>query len=412
MQTSDAFAGLACQECGERFDADELRPSSPDSQTRQDAADAAGRCPDCGGALAPTYDYDRIDLDRETLADRSFDSQWRYRELLPFEPSAAVSAAEGGTPLVEGPSLADELGVGELYVKDDGRNPTGSTADRGLSVALTAARERGVEAVALASTGDGGQSAAAYAARADVDAHAFLPSRSTFTNKAMVNVHDGEMTVVGGRIGDALDAAAESIAEEGWHDLGWFATPYRHEGAKTALFEIVEQLDWEIPDAVVVPTGAGVTVVGVHRAATELERLGLIDELPAIYVAQAAGCAPIVDAWEAGNDEPEPVEYPDTICGGIEIPDPPGGALALDAVAESGGGAVATEDPDILDSAIAVAANEGLEVDASAAAAVSGAWELSRTGEFDDSDTVVVLNTGAGSKTDDVLRSHLMGQGI
>ncbi|GAA0677084.1 threonine synthase [Natronoarchaeum mannanilyticum] len=412
MQTSDAFAGLECQECGERFDAaDERSSSSPDSQVRQED-ETAGRCPDCGGALAPTYDYDAIDLDRETLADRPFGSQWRYRELLPFERSAAVSIDEGGTPLVEAASLADELGVGELYVKDDGRNPTGSTADRGQSVAVTAARERGVDTVALASTGDGGQSAAAYAARAGLDAEVFVPSRATFTNKAMVNVHDGEMTVVGGRVGDALEAAAESIEEEGWHDLGWFATPYRHEGAKTALFEIVEQLAWELPDAVVVPTGAGVGAVGVHRAATELERLGLIDETPAIYAAQAAGCAPIVDAWEAGRDEVEPVEYPDTICGGIEIPDPPGGSLALDAVAESGGGAVATEDPDILDSAVAVAANEGLEVGASAAAAVSGAWELSRRGEFDDSDTVVVLNTGAGSKSDDVLRSHLMGQGI
>jgi len=396
MQTSDAFAGLECQECGGRFAAD----------------DAAGRCPDCGGALAPTYDYDRIDLDRETLADRPFGSQWRYRELLPFARSAAASIDEGGTPLVEGPSLAEELGVGELYVKDDGRNPTGSTADRGMSIALTAARERGETDVALASTGDGGQSAAAYAARAGLDAHAFVPSRATFTNKAMVNVHDGDMTVVGGRIGDAVDAAAESIDEEGWHDLGWFETPYRHEGAKTALFEIVEQLDWTVPDAVVVPTGAGVAPVGLHRGATELERLGLIDEAPAIYVAQAAGCAPIVDAWEAGRDEHEPVEHPDTICGGIEIPDPPGASLALDAVAESSGGAVATEDPEILDSAVAVAANEGLEVGASAAAAVSGAWELSRRGEFDESDAVVVLNTGAGSKSDDVLRSHLMGQGI
>jgi threonine synthase len=396
METSDAFAGLECLDCGDRFD----------------AAETTHRCPECEGYLDPAYDYDAVDLDRSTLADRPFESQWRYRELLPFALSAAVTADEGATPLVECPALAKELGVDRLLIKDDSRNPTGALADRGQSVALTAAREHGAEDVALPTTGDGGQSAAAYAARAGLDSHVFAPSRTPFTNKAMINVHSGDMTIVGGRVDDAIGAYEDAVADEDWYSLSWFETPYRREGVKTALYELVEQLEWQVPDAVVAPTGTGVATAGLHKGATELRELGLIENCPSLYAAQAAGCAPIVDAWEAGEDDHDPIEYPDTICGGIEIPDPPGSPLVLDALAETGGGAVANQDPDILDSAVSVAANEGLEVTPSAAAAVSGAWSLSRDGAFDETDTVVVLNTGAGSKNDDVLRSHLMGQGV
>ncbi|WP_327051365.1 threonine synthase [Halomicrococcus gelatinilyticus] len=396
METTDAFIGLTCVDCGETFDAET----------------ATHRCPDCGGILDPDYDYDDIELSREDLAARRFDTMWRYEELLPFTRESAVSMAEGATALVDCPSLAEEMGVGRVLIKDEGRNPTGTFKDRGQSAAVTAAVQHGATDVALNSAGNAGQAAAAYAARAGLDSHVFLPTRAGFTNKAMVNVHGGDMTVVEGRIGDAAAAYEDAMADEDWYSVRTFETPYRHEGKKTMLYELVEQNDWAVPDAVVYPTGGGVGLVGMHKAATELQELGLVDDGPAMYAAQAEGCAPIVEAFEAGRDAHEPWETPDTICGGIEIPDPGASPLVLDALRESGGGAVATSDEDILDAAVAVAQQAGVEMGATCAATASGAWELSRQGAFDEDDTVVLLNTGAGNKDDDILRSHLMSKGI
>ncbi|MCL7416839.1 MAG: threonine synthase [Halalkalicoccus sp.] len=394
METTAAFTGLSCIDCGERFE--------PDHQ----------RCPDCGGILDPAYDYEAVSLSRAELADRPFDSMWRYEELLPFPRETAITMDEGATPLVECEKLAAEMGVGRVLIKDEGRNPTGSFKDRGQTVAMTAAAQSGASDIALASAGNAGQAAAAYAGRAGIDSHVFLPSRAGFTNKAMVNVHGGDMTVVGGRIGDAGAAYADAMDEEEWYSVGTFVTPYRHEGKKTMAYEMIEQLEWEVPDAVVYPTGGGVGLVGMHKAATELRELGLIEELPAMYAAQSSGCAPIVEAFEDGKERHDPVEYPDTICGGIEIPDPGASPWILECLRESGGGAVATDDEEILESAIAVAKGEGIEMGATCAAAASGAWELAERGEFDSDATVVLLNTATANKDSDVLRSHLMGKGI
>ncbi len=397
MDTTAAFLGLTCVDCGSFVE----------------PTDGHGRCPDCEGILDPTYDYDAIDVDRETFEDRPFDSMWRYEELLPFSRETAVSMDEGATALVECPALAEELGVGRVLLKDEGRNPTGTFKDRGQSAAVTAASQADAADLALASAGNAGQAASAYAARAGIDAHVFLPSRAGFTTKAMVNVHDGDLTVVEGRIGDAGAAFSDAMAEHpDWYPVQTFVTPYRHEGKKTMLYETVEQLGWDVPDAVVYPTGGGVGLVGMHKAACEFRDLGLIDDVPAMYAAQSTGCAPIVEAVEQGRDVHEAWETPDTICGGIEIPDPGASPLILDAIEESGGGAVATTDDEILDAAIAVAVNEGLEMGATCAAAASGAWKLAERGDLGEDDTVVLLNTGAGNKDDDVLRSHLMGQGI
>ncbi|TYT61111.1 threonine synthase [Natrialba swarupiae] len=396
MATTDAFVGLECVDCDATYDADETN-----------------RCPDCGGILEPSYDYDAIDLERADLESRSFDSMWRYEELLPFLRETAVTTDEGATPLVECPTLAEELGVGRLLIKDEGRNPTGTIRDRGQSVAVTAVAGRGGTDVALASTGDGGQSAAAYAGRAGLESHVYLPSRSGFSNKAMVNVHGGDMNVVGGRYDDAVGAFEEGLAEhDEWRSLQAFSTPYRHEGEKTTLFEIVEQLEWAVPDAVVYPTGGGVALVGGAKAATELQTLGLVDDRPSLYAAQAEGCAPIVDAFESGAADTEPVETPDTICGGIEVPDPVAGGRVLEAISETGGGAVATDDQDVLEAGVTVAQHEGLEMTPSAAAAAGGAWELAERGEFDGDETVVLVNTATGNKEADVLRSYLMSQGV
>ncbi|TYL39160.1 threonine synthase [Natronococcus pandeyae] len=397
METTDAFVGLECVDCGSTVDADV----------------EGHQCPDCGGILDPNYDYDAVDLDRESLASRPFDSMWRYEELLPFTRESAVTMDEGTTPLVDCPKLADEMGVERVLIKDEGRNPTGTFKDRGQTLAVTAAVQHGATDVALASAGNAGQAAAAYAGRAGLESHVYLPSRSGFTNKAMVNVHGGDMNVVGGRIGDAGAAFEEGLAEhDDWYPLQTFVTPYRHEGKKTMFYEIAEQLEWELPDVISYPTGGGVGLVGMYKAAREFRELGLTDDLPAFYAAQATGCAPVVEAFEKGRDVHEPVENPDTICGGIEIPDPGASPWILEALRETDGGAVATDDTEILDAAIQVAQHEGLEMAPTCAAAASGVWELSERGEFDGDETVVIVNTGTGNKEADVLRSHLMSQGI
>jgi threonine synthase len=394
METNDAFAGLSCRDCGEVID-----PVT------------AGRCPDCGGRLAPTYDHGTIDPERVDHAHTGDASMWGYEALLPVSRETAITVAEGGTPAVSCPAVAAEIGVDELLVKDEGRNPTGSIRDRELSVAVTLAREDGAETVALPSTGSAGQSAAAYAARGGLSLQTFLPSRANFTAKAMVNVHGGEMSVVGGRYGDAAGAFADAITEEAWHSVAPGGTPYRVEGAKTLCFELLGG-PGNVPDAIVVPTAHGLTLSGLYRGARAFEKLGLIEACPALYAAQASGCAPVVEAFDAGNEDTASVEHPDTICGALEVPDPAAGAWALDAIDASGGGAVAVEDDEILEAATAMAARAGLEPDVACGAAAAGAEKLAESGAIDGNDEVVVVNTATGNKEADVLRSHLMSKGI
>ena len=423
METTAALSGLACVDCG----------------ASHDPATTPRRCPDCDGVLTPEYDLDAVasDLDRGTLADRRFDGLARYGDLLPLPRDALLAAGEGTTPLVECPAFADEIGVGTVYVKDEGANPTGTIADRGAALAVAAARGHGATGVALPTTGDAGQSVAASAARAGLDSEAFVPTRSTFVAKAMTNVHGGEMSVVEGRYPDAVaafegamgeratgrdegaasggdaDGAASEGGDDGerWHSLAPFDTPYRHEGAKTLLLEVFEQLDWRAPDAVVHPTGHGLGVVGSRLAAEQATGLGLVDGAPALHVAQPAECAPVVAADDEGRDDTHAWERPDTLVGALEVPDPAGGALALDAIRETGGRAVGASDDDALESAVELA-GEGVEVSATGGVGAAAARDLAANGQLGAEDTVVLVNPVAGNKENDVLRSHLMRKGV
>ena len=390
MQTSDAFRGLVCTATDERYD-----------------ATATGES-DAGARLEAAYDYDAVEWSDEALADAPR-SMWRYSDLLAF--GSPVTADEGGTPLVAAPTLAEEVGLGELSIKDESRNPTGTVLDRGLAPAVTAAREAGADLVALATPGNAGQSAASYAGMADLRSYAFVPSRAPFSNKAMVNVHGGEMRVAGGRYPDAEAALHEQLQSE-WYTLQEFDNPHRHDGIKTVAFEIAESLDWTLPDAVVLPAGTGEVVAGVAKGFRELREIGMTDDVPPVYAAQPAGCAPLVAAHERGADTVEPWESPDTIVGELEIPEPNEAEAALDAVAETGGGFVAVDDENSLESAVVAAQKAGLEVGAAGGVAVAAAGKLADDGVFGPEDHIVALNTESGTKTADVLRSHLMGKGI
>jgi len=392
MELTEAFTGLECTACGGRFEATE-----------------PGRCPDCGSPLDPSYDYDAVDAD--ALAAAAGGSMWRFEDVLPFARPAAVSVAEGGTPTVSAPALAEDLGVGSVLLKDEGRNPTGSVVDRGLALAVTAAAERGLEPLALAAAGNAGQSAATYAGRAGLRSYAFVPSRAPFTNKAMVNVHGGQMRVAGGRYPDAV--AAQDDLETEWHSLQEFTSPYRHEGAKTLAYELVADRGWEAPDAVVVPDATGELVVGVVKGLRELATLGLIDETPPVYAAQAEGCAPLAAAWERDGETVEPWEHPDTIAGELEIPDPAGGDLALAALRETDGGVVAVDDPDLLEAAVDATERTGVEVGPAGGAGIAAVEAVVDDLPADASAaTVAVVNPATGATTADVLRSHLMSKGV
>ncbi len=389
MPTTEAFRGLGCTATGDRYDATATGDSDADARLEAD------------------YDYDAVEWP-DDLASGSR-SMWRYGDLLAFDEP--VTAGEGGTPLVDTAELATEAGIGALSIKDESRNPTGTVLDRGLSAAVTAAREADADLVALATPGNAGQSAASYAGLAELRSYAFVPSRAPFSNKAMVNVHGGEMRVAGGRYPDAEAALHEQLQSE-WYTLQEFDNPHRHDGLKTVAFEIAESLSWALPDAVVVPAGTGEVVAGVVKGFRDLREVGLVDAVPPVYGAQPSGCAPLVTASAAGADAPDPWESPDTIVGELEIPDPNGGAAALAAVAETDGGFVAVDDDDALESAVVAAQRAGLEVGAAGGVALAAVETLADQGTLDADDHVVAVNTESGTKTADVLRSHLMGKGI
>ncbi len=389
-----SFEGFRCTDCA-----------------RTVTEDGATRCPDCEGTLDATYDLSG-EIDGEAFESRA--GGWKHRELLPFVPEGI---GEGATPLVEAPRLTEELGVGRVLIKNEAHNPTGTVTDRGLALVAEAAARSGADTLALPTTGDGGQSAAAYAARAGLLSRSFVPSRATFINKAMINVHGGDMRVVEGRFDDAkaaYEAEREELPaadEETWFPAAPFDSPFRHEGTKPIYYEIAEALEWTAPDAVVVPVGHGATIAGLWKGAREFDEVDVVSGTPRLYAAQPDGCAPIVEAVESGDD-PEPWEYPDTVVGSLEVPDPAGGLPAVEAVRASGGAGVAVDDQDLLDSAATVAQHEGLEVSVACGTATAGAWELADEGAFDPDDTVVVLNTATGNKDADIVRSRLMSQGI
>lgn len=392
-----AYHSVSCPRCG-WTDEPSLDPSP---------------CPECEAMVEPQLDLDAVDLTRDAIEDRPFTDMWRYAELLPIAADAAVTMGEGATPLVECPALADELDIASFALKLEGHNPTGTFKDRGATLSISAARALGAEAVALASAGNAGHAAAAYAARAGLDAHVFLPARSSFTTKALVNVHGGDLSVVEGRLGDAGRAYAAAIEEHpSWHPVATDHTPFRREGKKTMYYEVAEQREWISPDHVVYPTGGGVGLLGMRKAADELLELGWTESIPAFHAAQSTGCAPLVEAFEAGADDVTPVERPDTICGGIEVNAPGAGVEMLDLLRATGGHAVATDDDAILDAALAVAELDGLAIAPTAAAAVSGTAALVEDGVIGQDDDVVVIATGTGLKEPDVLRSQLMRHGV
>jgi threonine synthase len=359
----------------------------------------------CARPLYARYDLDalRTRFHRDALAGRSADL-WRYAEVLPVrDPGHAVRLGEGWTPLLDAPRLAPRLGVRRVWVKDEGQNPTGSFKARGLCMAVSRARELGVTEIALPSAGNAGGAAAAYAAAAGLRAHVVVPRDTPFPILEEIRALGADLELLDGLITDCGARVAEGVREHGWFDLSTLKEPYRAEGKKTMGYELAEQLGWRLPDVIVYPTGGGTGLVGMWKAFDEMERLGWIgSERPRMVTVQAAGCAPIVRAWENGDDFAAPWEGAATYASGLRVPRAVGDFLILRAIRESGGAAVAVTDEEMREWTPIVGAATGIFCAPEGAATAAALPRLREMGIAGPGDEVLLFNTGSGLKYVDV----------
>ncbi|MFI5235733.1 MAG: threonine synthase [Gemmatimonadales bacterium] len=323
---------------------------------------------------------------------------WRYRPFLPLLPGETpVSLGEGGTPLLPLSRGAAEFGMTTLWLKDEGVNPTGSFKARGLSAAITRAQAADAAQFVLPTAGNAGIAASAYAARAGVAVRIYAPETTPPTILAQIRWFGGDLQLLPGHIGDCGKASRQFAAERGAVDLSTLREPYRIEGKKTLGFEIAEQLGWTLPDAILYPTGGGTGLIGMWKAFQELADAGWVKRpLPRMYSVQAAGCAPIVRAFEAGRTSAEAWTDPKTVASGLRVPGPLGDRLILSAVRESGGSAVAIPDGELSADATRFSRLEGLDLSPEGGATFSALRHLLAAGSIQQSERVVLFNTGAG----------------
>jgi len=355
----------------------------------------------CGSPLLARYDLDRL------AATSSFDamtarppSLWRYRELLPVRDDAhVVTLGEGMTPLTPLPRLGAALGVPRLLMKDEGLIPTGSFKARGAAVGVSRAHELGIGRVAMPTNGNAGAAWSMYAARAGMRALVVMPVDAPEITRRECTAAGAELYLVDGLIGDAGAIVAAEVAKGEWFDVSTLKEPYRLEGKKTMGLEIYEQLGRRVPDVIVYPTGGGVGLIGIHKALGELRALGWHEgPMPRLVAAQAAGCAPVVRAFEAGARTAEPFPDAHTVAFGINVANPLGATLMLDAIADTGGCAVAVTDEELLAALAETARLEGAFICPEGAAGVAAIRRLRAAGWIGDGEEVVLLNTGAGIK--------------
>lgn len=324
---------------------------------------------------------------------------WRYAPVLPAAAEDAVTLHEGWTPLLPASILGRQIGIAKLWLKDEGRNPTGSFKARGLGCAITMARKFGVRTVAIPSAGNAGGALASYAAAAGMEAHVYMPADVPQANFLEACAAGAHVKLVQGLISDCGRMIAEDSARHGWFDISTLKEPYRIEGKKTMGYEIAEQLGWRMPDVVIYPCGGGVGLIGIWKAVSELEALGWISgKRPRMVAVQAAGCAPVVRAFDSDSVEAE--AWPDayTVASGLRVPKPLGDALVLQALRESGGAAIAVSDSAMMDAALLLARTEGLYAAPESGACVAGLQHLLRSGAIAPSEEVVIISTGSGFK--------------
>jgi threonine synthase len=356
---------------------------------------------ECGGPLLVRYDlaHVRATWTREQLL-RAPGNMWRYSPVLPVrESSSIISLGEGMTPLIQTGRLGARMGAKDLWVKDEGINPTGSFKARGLSCAVSMCVELGVKKVAIPSAGNAAGAMAAYAAAAGIEAHIFMPRDVPQSNFIECSAAGARVTLVDGLISDCARIVGERKDVEGWFDVSTLKEPYRIEGKKTMGYELAEQFSWELPDVIFYPCGGGVGLIGMWKAFDEMEALGWISsKRPKMIAVQAEGCAPIVKAFEEGKPKSEFFQNAHTVASGLRVPKALGDFLVLEAVRKSGGTAVAATDDEMIQAAIELASDEGIFVAPEGGACVTALRKLLANGFLKADERIVIYNTGSGLK--------------
>jgi threonine synthase len=379
---------LECSACGVQHDRSQLQ----------------NLCLSCGKPLFAIIDLASASrtLKREVLATRE-KSLWRYREMLPLPGDVEpVSLGEGGTPLLHAEKFGDDV---DLWIKDESINPTQSFKARGMSVAVSMAKHLGATKLAVPSAGNAGGALAAYAARAGLEAHIFMPCDTPQANIIECREFGAHVTLIDGLITDCGAEIARRKVKEGWFDMSTLKEPYRVEGKKTLGYELAEQCNWELPDIILYPTGGGTGLIGMWKAFDEMTTLGWIGaRRPRMFAVQAVGCAPIVRAFEAGEKTATEIAGAHTMASGLRVPKAIGDFLILDLLRQSSGGAIAIDDKEMIRVVREVGSSEGLFVAPEAAACFAALKVLRSAGQILRGERVVIFNTGSGIKYLDCYR--------
>jgi len=374
---------LECSQCKQRYAPDQVQHLCT-----------------CGGPLWVRYDLEAIRKAWSPAQVREGpNSMWRYAPVLPPRETSVVTLGEGMTPLIRARRLGERLGAHDLWIKDEGLNPTGSFKARGLACAVSMAVELGVRKMAIPSAGNAASALAAYAAAAGIEARIFMPRDVPQANYVECQAFGACVTLVDGLISDCAKLVAAGAAEHGWYDVSTLKEPYRIEGKKTMGYEVAEQFAWQLPDAIFYPTGGGVGMIGMWKAFEEMETLGWIGgKRPKMIAVQVEGCQPVVRAFERGEARSQFWENATTVAAGLRVPKPLGDFLILEAVRASSGTALAVSDPELLDAGIRLAREEGIFAAPEGAACVAALEKLLASGFLKPAERIVIYNTGAGLK--------------
>ena len=377
---------LECANCHKTYEANQLH----------------NLCAECGKPLLVRYDLEKAaqGLTKDSLKGRKA-TLWRYREVLPVEREEnIVSLGEGFTPLLKAERLSKKLPIKiNLFIKDESTNPTQSFKARGMSAAVSMAKELGIKKTAAPSAGNAAGALAAYAARAGMDAHLFMPKDTPRANIIECEQMGANVTLVDGLITDCGKIVAERKTSEGWYDVSTLKEPYRVEGKKTMGYELAEQFDWQLPDVILYPTGGGTGLIGMWKAFDEMQRMGWIDEKrPRMISVQSLGCAPIVKAFHEG--ERFAAEFPNahTVASGLRVPKAIGDFLIIDALHASHGTAIAVTDVELVAAVKEIGSAEGLFCAPEGAACLPALRKLIEQDLVKENETIVLFNTGAGVK--------------
>ncbi len=386
-RNSSYIVNLICTNCGKDFNANERN----------------GLCNSCGKILFPKYDLEKAKemLSKQIIQKRKKYNIWRLHEIMPVKDEKfRLTLGEGWTPNVKLNNFGKDLNLNQVYLKDEGQNPTGTFKSRGLCAAVSKGLELGVKDFVMPSAGNAGAALSAYAAHAGVNAHVYVPKDTPKLIQKEIIHMGGELTLIEGLISDAGRVANKEGKKNNWFSVSTLKEPYRVEGKKTMGLELAEQFNWALPDIIIYPTGGGTGIVGMWKAFEEMETLGLIgNERPKMISVQPSGCQPIVRAFKKGDKYATPWDNAHSFASGIRVPDAIGDYLILNAIRESNGTAVAVDDSEIKEAMYSFAKTEGIMVCPEAAATVAATVNLTNEGYIDSNDSVVLFITGSGLTT-------------